>query len=234
MGKISTILWDVDGTLLNFLYSQRAALAKCFAAVGMEAGEDILTRYNQINDSYWKRLELGEVTKEELLTGRFTDLFEAFDIHGLDVKEFAAAYQDNLGQVYCLTDGACEVCGSLRGRVKQYVVTNGVTATQNSKLKLSGLYDLMDGIFISESIGVPKPQKGFFDYCLAHVEEKDKSRILIVGDSMSSDIKGGVMAGILTCYYCAGESKDLVSPQKDYPYQPDYVVESLYEVPALL
>ena len=93
------------------------------------------------------------------------------------------------------------ICKTLRGKVKQYVVTNGVTAIQTRKLSLSGFADMMDGFFISEQIGVPKPHKEFFDYCLNQIPEKDKTKILIVGDSLTSDIKGGIGAGIPTCWY---------------------------------
>ena len=201
MGRYTTILWDVDGTLLDFLYSQRHSMRKCFEIFGRELTEEILERYSRINDSYWMRLELGEVTKEELLTGRFRTLFEEFNICGIDVDAFRQAYEDNLGKVYCYNEDSLEICRELAGRVKQYVVTNGISSVQLSKLKLSGFYDIMDGVFISEDIGAPKPQKEFFDHCLAHIEEKDRSRILIVGDSLTSDIKGGVQAGIATCWY---------------------------------
>lgn len=201
MAMITTILWDVDGTLLDFIYSQRISMKKCFETIGRKITDDMLERYSLINDGYWKRLELGEVTKEELLLGRFATFFEEYGMKDVDVEAFAREYQENLGRLYCLNPGAMEVCRELKGRVKQYVVTNGVTATQESKLALSGLSPLMDGFFISEAVGAPKPRKEFFDHCLSHIEEKDKNRIMIVGDSLSSDIKGGADAGIRTCLY---------------------------------
>ena len=102
------------------------------------------------------------------------------------------------------------------------MITNGVTATQMNKLKLSGLAEAMDGIFISEQIGTPKPAKEFFDYCLKHIEEKDKSKLLIVGDSLSSDIKGGVLSGIPTCWY---RPEGAIN---DTPYHPDYEISDLH------
>ncbi|MCM1185298.1 MAG: YjjG family noncanonical pyrimidine nucleotidase [Lachnoclostridium sp.] len=228
MGQFTTILWDVDGTLLDFLYAQRHSLRKCFETIGKEITEEILEHYTQINDRYWKWLELGEVTQEELFIGRFQTLFEECKIQDADARAMAEEYQYHLGHIYRLIDDSLEICRNLRSRVKQYVVTNGVAETQLNKLKLSGLYDVMDGLFISESIGVPKPQKGFFDYCLEHVEEKDKRRILLVGDSLSSDIRGGVQAGIPTCWY---RPEGTENPSL---WKPDYEISDLHRIGEVL
>ena len=201
MNNFTTILWDVDGTLLDFEYSQRAALARCFETIGWEITEEIQQLYDRINDSYWKRLELGQVTRAQLLNGRFISLFEALGITDVDVEAFRLEYQDGLSNIFAYLDDSLNICKKLQRKVKQYVVTNGVTTIQTRKLALSGLADVMDGLFISEQIGVPKPHKEFFDYCLGHVEEKDKSKILLVGDSLTSDMKGGIGAGIPTCWY---------------------------------
>lgn len=224
MSNYSTVLWDVDGTLLDFIYSQRYALTQCFHTIGREITEEILQRYSQINDSFWKRLELGEITKAQLLTGRFEELFREFHMDGVDVEAFRAEYQEGLGSVYSYIDDSLTVCKALQGKVKQYVVTNGVTSTQLNKLKLSGFYEIMEELFISEQIGAPKPAKEFFDYCLAHIEEKDRSKILLVGDSLSSDIKGGVNAGIDTCWYRAEGAKN------ETEFKPDYEISDLHQV----
>lgn len=228
MQRYTTILWDVDGTLLDFLYSQRHALTACFRSAGLTINEEILQRYSQINESMWKKLELGEITKTQLLPGRFIKLFEEYHIQNVDVESFRKQYQEELGNVYSYIDDSLNVCKSLQGRVKQYVVTNGVTATQTHKLAISGLSALMEELFISEQIGTPKPQKEFFDYCLAHVEEKDKSRILLVGDSLSSDIKGGVQAGISTCWY---RPENCVNSTE---YCPDHEITDLHQLTAII
>ena len=224
MSNFTTILWDVDGTLLDFIYSQRYALTKCFHSIDREVNEEILNRYSEINDSFWKRLELGEITKAQLLTGRFIQLFEEYGIQGVDVEAFREEYQDGLGSVYAYIDDSLTICKSLQGKVKQYVVTNGVTSTQFNKLKLSGFYDIMEKLFISEQIGAPKPHKEYFDYCLAHIEEKDKNKILLVGDSLSSDIKGGVNAGIPTCWYRPPGMKNTTE------FKPTYEINDLHQI----
>ncbi len=224
MGRFTTIFWDVDNTLLDFSYSQRFAISKCFQTIGREITEEIIERYDRINDSYWKRLELGEITKAELLTGRFVTLFQEYHIQNVDVEAFRTEYQEALGSVYCYRDNSLEICKALKGRVAQYVVTNGVAATQRNKLKLAGFYEIMDGFFISDEIGAPKPEKAFFDYCLNSVKEKDRSRILLVGDSLSSDIRGGVLAGIATCWYRREGALN------ESGYKPDYEISSLQEI----
>lgn len=222
MKKFTTILWDVDGTLLDFLYSQKYAITKCFRTAGRDITEEQIKRYSQINDDYWRRLELGEITKDQLLTGRFATLFEEYKIKDIDLAVFAKEYQEALGSVFSFIDDSLTICKAFQEKVRQYVITNGVTATQMNKLKLSGLAEAMDGIFISEQIGTPKPAKEFFDYCLKHIEEKDKSKLLIVGDSLSSDIKGGVLSGIPTCWY---RPEGAIN---DTPYHPDYEISDLH------
>ena len=228
MQRYTTILWDVDGTLLDFLYSQRYAITACFHSAGLTISEEIIRRYSQINDAMWKKLELGEITKEQLLPGRFLALFEEYGIEGVDIVSFMKQYQEELGNVYSYIDDSLNICKTLQGKVKQYVVTNGVISTQTHKLELSGLGPLMEELFISEQIGTPKPQKGFFDYCLAHVEEKDKSKILLVGDSLSSDIKGGVLAGIPTCWYRPEGTENSTE------YHPEYEISDLHQLFAII
>lgn len=223
----TTLLWDVDGTLLDFDYSMRCSLRKCFHTVGQPITEEMIQCYSRINDGYWKRLERGEVTKAELLVGRFRDFFAEYGLTGIDEDAFLKEFQYGLGHHYAFVDGALTLVKSLQGRYRQYVVTNGVAATQMSKLELSGLSGVMDGIFISETVGCAKPGLAFFDHCLGQLEEKNRERILIVGDSMTSDILGGIQAGIKTCWYNPGEKPHT------YDYEADYeitVLQQLYEV----
>lgn len=224
---ITTLLWDVDGTLLDFDYSMRCSLRKCFHTIGQPLTEEMIRRYSQINDGYWKRLERGEITKAELLVGRFRDFFAEYGLTGIDEKAFLKEFQEGLGHNYAFVDDALTLLKSLQGRYRQYVVTNGVTATQMNKLKLSGLSEVMDGIFISETIGCAKPSPAFFDYCMEQLEEKNRERILIIGDSMTSDILGGIQAGIKTCWYNPEEKPHTYNYKADHEIS---VLQQLYEV----
>ncbi len=223
----TTLLWDVDGTLLDFNYSMRHSLRRCFRSIGRPLTEEMIEGYGRINDSYWKKLELGEITRKELLSARFRDFFAEYGLSGIDEEAFRKEYETGLGNTYAFLDDALTIVKSLQGHYRQYVVTNGVTAIQENKLKLSGLSEVMDGIFISEAVGSDKPSRTFFDCCLEQLEERDRGRILIIGDSMTSDILGGIQAGIRTCWYNPGKKKPA------YVYRADYeisVLQQIYEV----
>lgn len=222
--QITTILWDVDGTLLDFEYSQRFAITKCFRSIGREITEDTINLYARINESFWKRLELGEITKEQLLPGRFTALFKELGMEAVDVEAFRREYQEALGSVFSYLDDSLKICSSLQGRFKQYVVTNGVASTQKNKLKLAGFDKVMDGMFISEEIGSPKPNTAFFNACFLGIEEKNKEHILLIGDSLSSDIRGGVQAGIRTCWYRPEGTANTSC------WQPDAEISDLHQI----
>lgn len=226
--KITTILWDVDNTLLDFDYSMRNSLKQCFLTVGIADCEEMIDRYAEINDMYWKKLERGEVTKAQLLVGRFKDLLTEFHLEYVDYIKFKEEFQANLGTIYSYLDDSLTVCKSLQPKYKQYVVTNGVAHTQHSKLGLAGFKDVMNGLFISDEIGFNKPDKCFFEKCLEQIEEKDIEKILIIGDSLTSDIKGGNSVGIKTCWYNP-HAKAL-----EDGYHVDYEIRNLHEIYEVL
>lgn len=226
-GTFTTILWDVDNTLLDFNYSCKGALRQGFQAMGQNLTEEMIARYFEINDKYWKMFERGEITKDEVLYKRFEEFFGEYgllDLPGVSVDAFRIEFQKSLGNIYSYLDDSLSICKALQTKFKQYIVTNGVSSTQRSKLGLSGFSEVMTGLFISEEIGAPKPTKEYFDYCLKHIEEKDKERILLVGDSLTSDIKGANMAGIKACWY---NPKEQALPDG---YQVDYEIVDLHQI----
>ena len=214
---ITTILWDVDGTLLNFEAAEKAAIRALFQEFGFGVCTDeMLKRYSQINKIYWERLERKEVTRQEVLEGRFLDFFAE---EGLDVSaapEFNECYQTSLGDTIVFYDDSYEIVKSLRGKVKQYVVSNGTITAQTKKLRVSGLGELMDGIFLSEQLGVEKPDVHFFEQVFAQTGLTAKTQIMIVGDSLSSDILSGNNAGIITCWYNPEHKQSKNSVRIDY------------------
>lgn len=199
---ITTILWDVDGTLLDFAAAEAAAIRRLFGEYALgECTDAMLRRYSAINKSWWQRLERGECTKPETLVGRFRDFLAGEGLDSSLAPELNGKYQLYLGDTIVYRDDSYQLVQSLRGRVKQCVVSNGTVVAQTKKLRLSGLGALMDGIFLSEELGVEKPNLAFFDAVFAKTGISDRRQVLIVGDSCTSDILGGNNAGILTCWY---------------------------------
>lgn len=226
---ITTILWDVDGTLLDFQAAERAAIQSLFREYGLgECSDAMLRRYSGINRSYWERLERGELTKPEVLIGRFVEFFEAEGLDRSLAPAFNEDYQLRLGDTIVYRDDSLNLVKSLRGRVKQYVVSNGTVVAQTKKLHLSGLGELMDGVFLSEQLGVEKPNVGFFDKVFAVLGDVDKSQVMIVGDSLTSDILGGNRAGIVTCWYNPGRAEAAAG------YQVDVEICDLHQVYELI
>lgn len=199
---IDILLWDVDGTLLDFLAAERNALRACFAAFGLGACTDeMIGRYSVINQQHWRRLERGEITRAQTLYGRFAEFFRKEGIGCRDVDAFNLEYQKRLGDTVVFFDQADRLIASLRGRVRQYAVTNGTREAQMRKLTRSGLDALFDGVFISELVGADKPSVEFFDAVFREIGPVDRARVMIVGDSLTSDIRGGNNAGVRTCWY---------------------------------
>lgn len=202
MSKIKVVLWDIDGTLLNFEEAEKNAIRACFAQFELGwCSDEMLADYSAINKIYWQRLERGELTKPEVLVGRFQEFFTKYGLNTACVPEFNAQYQLSLGDTICFYDQALETVLQLRGKVKQYAVTNGTAVAQKKKLARSRLEELLDGTFISDKIGFEKPRVEFFDHVWENIGHYEKDEVLIVGDSMTSDMQGGNNAGILCCWF---------------------------------
>ena len=202
---IKVILWDIDGTILDFIAAEKEAIKNTFTNFNLgEVTDEDIKVYSAINKSYWKRLETGELTKPQILKGRFVEFFKLKGIEFEDFDALNTEYQIRLGDTICFFDDSFNIIKELKGKVKQYAVTNGTKAAQDRKLAKSGLIDLFDGVFISEVVGAEKPSSLFFDKVFDVIGQFDKQEILIVGDSLSSDMLGGNNAGILCCWYDRG------------------------------
>ena len=226
---IDTILWDIDGTLLSFKAAEKAAMKACFQAFGLgECTDEMTERYSRLNVTYWERLERGELTKAEILTGRFEEFFRREGIAFDCIDEFNADYQLRLGDTICYIDDSLTLVAGLRGRVRQYAVTNGTVTAQEKKLRRSGLGELFDGVFISDNVGYEKPSALYFERVFELIGGVDRASTMIVGDSLTSDIRGGENAGIVTCWYNP-EGK-----ANDTGVRVDHEIRNLHEVEALL
>lgn len=198
------LLWDIDGTVLNFLASEAYAIRALFKKYNLgECSDEMIKMYSEINLKYWQMLEKGELTKQEILVGRFREFFKIIGVDINIVEEFNREYQITLGDHIEFVENAKDILLSQKGKYTLVAVTNGTKIAQEKKLRLSGLCDIFDAIFISENIGAEKPSKEFFDYVFEKLGITDKSEVLIIGDSLTSDMKGGYLAGIDTCWFNA-------------------------------
>ena len=227
---IKVVLWDIDGTLLNFEAAEKVAIRQCFASHGLgECSDEMLKRYSVINRKYWEALERGELTKPEVLVGRFREFFEKEGLAVEKAEAVNAEYQERLGDTVVFCDNGFELVEKLRGTVKQAAVTNGTKVAQDRKLKNSNLITLLDDIFISDVLGVEKPNAGFFDIVFERIGDYNKDEILIVGDSLTSDIRGGNNAGIKTCWYNPKKLENTIGVHVDYEITNLWEIEQILE-----
>ena len=199
---ISFVIFVFERTVLDFLASEAYAIKFLFKKYNIgECGDEMLREYSEINIKYWKMLERGEMSKNEILIGRF---HEFFGMIGADIsiaEDFNRDYQLTLGDHIEFIDNARELLLSSKGKYTLAAVTNGTKAAQEKKLRLSGLDRIFDAIFISENVGYEKPDKRFFDHVFDALGITDKSQVLIIGDSLTSDMKGGYLSSIDTCWF---------------------------------
>lgn len=199
---IRIILWDLDNTLLDPRPPERLAIRKCFRDLDLgECTDEMLDAYPAINNKWWTMCEKGEKTKDEILVGRFQEFLSVFGRPVDKAADFLADYMDSLGDTIFPIPGALETLRFLKGKVKQYILTNGVWASQRKKLCNSGIIDIVDDVFVSEDIGIEKPEKGIFDRVLDKASCTDSSEVLMVGDSLTTDILGANNAGIPCCWF---------------------------------
>ena len=224
---IKAVLLDSDDTLLDFTKAEHIALQKTLREVGIEPEEETIKLYSEINKRHWEMLERGELTREEVLVQRFDRFFEAMDFEG-DSVSTQQLYNTNLGIGHYFVPGAVEFLQSLYGKYKLYLVTNGNESVQVPRLKSADIGHFFEEIFISQRIGWDKPNVEFFDKCFASMPHYEKDEMIIIGDSLTSDIKGGLNVGIHTCWFNpkgkAGRA-DII---------PEYTVSSLEEIIPIL
>jgi len=201
MKKYDYFLFDADGTLFDFDAAEVSAFAKTFKAYSFVYTEEILRLYKQINEKAWADFELGKRSKGEIVTWRFKMLFEKLSLD-CDPEIFNDAYLTALGEECQLIFGAESMLKRLKAAGKDiYIITNGVFRVQESRRKKSTIDTFITETFVSESIGFQKPDVRFFEHVLSSLPTVDKSNMLVIGDSLTADIKGGNLAGIDTVWF---------------------------------
>ena len=227
MKKYSFLLFDADNTLLDFDSNERASLTDTFRTFGIAYDEETIRLYHGINLMYWKMLSEKKISKEELLIKRFATLYERLGINA-DPVATENHYRSQLGKGCQVIPGALDVCKKLRKDYKLYVITNGVATTQHSRLEGSGVAELMEGIFISDEIRYDKPDVRFFEYVQKSILGFEKNKALVIGDSLFSDIRGGVDFGLDTCYL------NVYNEKNTSEIQPTYEIQDIVELLELL
>lgn len=198
--KYEVILFDADDTLFDYGMAESHALHSTFSSYGMPTGAlDYASSYKEINHGLWADLERGLITSAVLRVERFNRLFSTHGL-ALDAQEFSASYLRFLGEGTFLIHGATEICRGL-SHLRLAIITNGIKEVQTSRIQGSPLCDVFEQIIISEEAGCQKPETGIFDYAFAKLGIEDKEKVLIVGDSLTSDIQGGINYGIDTCWF---------------------------------
>ena len=219
------LLFDADNTLLDYDGAEKFALKSVFEQFSIEFNDNFLTEYQRINLAYWKKYEKGEITKANLQTARFKDLLKLLNFNN-DPFEFNHFYIKNLGLCSKIMNGADEICQYFFSqKCGIYIVTNGITQTQHNRLNNSVLSKYIIKTFVSEETGFQKPQKQFFDYVFNHIKNFKKDKTIIIGDSLTSDIQGGINAGIATCWYNPKHEKNNYEAIK-----PDFIINSFEEL----
>ena len=225
---IKYVLFDVDDTLLDFGKAESAAIGKTFERIGIPATDELIRRYSEINAQQWARFERGEISRERLLTERFDILFSELGLHNIPSEMAQASYEYLLGIGHYFVDGAEALLEALKDKYELYIVSNGNASVQDRRLKSAGIIPYFSDIFISERVGFNKPSAEFFDACFERIPGFERDKAIIVGDRLSSDIQGGINAGVKTCWFNPkGEA-----PDPDIPA--DYEIKHLGELPALL
>lgn len=225
--KYEILLFDVDNTLLDFDANEAESFKNMIRDKGHEYSEEMYEKYKEMNHEMWKALERGEITVNELINTRFAKFMSMYG-ENVDGSDYEKTYRSYLNKGIQEMPYVHEVLSELKKDYKLYVITNGLIETQKYRMKGSGLDKYFENSFISEKVGANKPSSIFFDHVKNNIEGFDVSKALVIGDSLTSDIKGGNLAGIDTCWICREGTVN------DTEIKPTYVINSLKELNNIL
>lgn len=225
--KYDTILLDFDDTIVDFHDAEDQAFYHLAERYDISPSKENLALFKKVNQAHWEAFQENKLTKEEVLTERFINYFKRF---GLTVngREADIIFRDGLATAPVkYFPETLETIQYLTQHAKVYIVTNGVEDTQLRRLAQTPLKNTIQDIFISEVTGYQKPMPEFFNYVFDCIDA-ERSRSLIIGDSLTSDILGGLNAGIDTCWFNFRHKKN------DTAIQPHYEITQLNEVKNLI
>ena len=224
---IKFLFLDLDDTILDFHKAERIAIAATIREFGVEPTEEILARYHVINKWHWEQLELGTLTRAQVLENRFAVLFSQLG-KTVDAAACAKVYEKNLSIGHYFLPGAEEAVEALSKKYRLFLVSNGTASVQKGRMTSANLYRFFEKVFVSQELGHNKPAREFFDKAFAQIPDFDPKKALIVGDSLTSDILGGINAGVATCWV----NPNHLPGREDIPT--DYEIEGIHQLEALL
>ena len=204
---IEYVFLDLDDTILDFGMQERHAIVRTLSDFGIEPSEEVIARYVAHSEHCWRAMERGELPRSEVRVRRFRLLFEEIGA-AADPAAVSEAYTRNLGVGHYFLPGAQEAVEQLSKKYRLFLATNGSYSVQHSRMTSAGLYPYFEQCFVSEQLGAHKPQKAFFDEAFARIPGFDPARAIMVGDSLTSDIQGGINAGIRTCWLNPGKPRN--------------------------
>lgn len=225
---VRDILFDLDDTLFDFHADERAALEKTFAKLKLPLDDAVRDRYSEINIAHWKALERGEINRGQVKVHRFRQLFEELGYSPEQAVLAAKIYHERLAEDFHFVEGASWLLEELSGKYRLYLISNGSLYVQRGRLDRSGIEHYFAGIFISEMLGAEKPSREFFERVFEKIPDFDAEVAVVVGDSLTSDIKGGMDAGLRTIWFHPGEEP------AEADITPDYELKNLKDLPELL
>ena len=223
---VEFLFLDLDDTILDFHKAEYIAIGKTLAQMGVEPTQEVRTRYSQINKRHWEMLERGELTREQVLVRRFGALFHELGIEA-EPEVCARTYEKFLSVGHYFLPGAEEAVKALSQKYRLFLASNGTASVQAGRLTSANLYRFFEKVFVSQEVGYNKPSKAYFEACFTRIPGFDRAKCLMVGDSLTSDILGGINAGVRTCW---------VNPAHKPcgAVRPDYEIEALAQLPMLL
>ena len=217
------LIFDADNTLFDYDKSEEGALAASCQEFNLPCHPEMAAAYREINSHIWRLFELGEIDIPTLRLRRFELLFERFG-ESVPADAFSESYLKNLGNQVHLIDHALEVVKTVNQTHKLALITNGISSVQRSRLSQSPLQQYFPIVIISDEIGASKPDPAIFEAAFEQMDQPKKTDVLMIGDSLTSDMAGANNSGIDSCWF----NPDHAIPDQDIRL--DYEIESLKDL----
>ena len=224
---IEFLLLDLDDTIFDFRKAEAIALTKTLEEYGIPPTEETVSLYSDINQRHWEMLERGEIDREQVKVLRFARLFEQLGVDA-DALRVADRYRENLAIGHHFLPGAEGALEVLSKKYRLFITSNGASKVQAGRMTSANLYRFFEKTFVSEDMGADKPSAAYFEGVFSQIPGFDRARAMIVGDSLTSDIRGGINVGIATCWV---NPRHATAPDH---LKPDHEIEAIHQLPALL